>query len=250
MNPATKILIVEDDALMAENVMQSLTREGYIISGVARNLLSAVEVMKKNPADIALIDITLDGPEDGVLTARELTKIKWIPIIYVTGDEHMAAVERSMDTNPAAFLKKPLRMKELIVQIDLALHNFNKGNFSNPSKLRSGHVLLRTFSGQINVKQDEIVYIQAERSNSRLFLTKGGFSRIYQLKPYQYVSLTENMGFVYGQLSFNFHRLSRSLVINLDLIDRIDTSELVIAGHVITIPDGAKRALLNRLGGN
>ena len=117
MKLGTTILIVENDNLLAETIRQSLLKDGFDVCGIAGSLKSAVDLMRKHPVDLALIDIKLDGPEDGIATAKELLKIKWIPIIYITGDSLLTALERSKDTFPAAFLEKPLRTRELFAQM-------------------------------------------------------------------------------------------------------------------------------------
>lgn len=242
------VLIVEDDPLLAEQIKQSLQKEGYTISGSASNLEDAVRIIKNNKTDLALVDIHLDGPEDGIATAKELLKIKWIPIIYITGDSMAESVERSKSTFPAAFLEKPLRINEMCVQIELALHNFQDKKQPSPAPSTSDHVFVLSDKNYIRIKQSEILFLQADRIYCRLFLTKKGFERVYPKTSYRPIHISMSMGHIFRQLPDHFYRLSRSLVVNLELVDRIGTTFLILEDHEIAIPEGSRNALMARLG--
>lgn len=241
------ILIIEDDPVFAEQIKQSLLREGYSVSGIAVNLPTALESMKKHSPDLALIDIKLDGPEDGITTAKELLKLKWIPIIYITGDLLSKAVERSKSTFPAAFLEKPLRAKELSVQIEIALHNFNEGNLPSPAPSIAEQLFVLADKNYVRIKQSEILFIKADRIYANIFLTNSEFQRLYPRNNYRPVHASMNMGSIFQQLSMNFYRVSRSLVINSERIDRLGPKCIIMENHEITIPDGSRTALLTRL---
>lgn len=240
------ILIIEDDPLLAEQISQTVIRQGYSVAGKATNLEMALKVMKKHKPDLALIDIKLDGPEDGVVTAKELLKINRIPIIYITGDSMMEVVERSKSTFPAAFLEKPLRPKELLVQIELALHNFNEGNL--PSGVAtSDELFVLSNKSYVRIKPNEILYIEADHIYSRVFLTPEGFERLYPKTAFRPIHISIGLGNVLRQLPANFYRLSRSLVINPERIDRLDSNHLFMGDHKIDIPESGRSALLARL---
>jgi DNA-binding response OmpR family regulator len=238
---------VEDDRLLAENIRQSLEKEGLMIAGVAGNLKSAVEIMKQKTVDLVLLDIQLDGPEDGIQTAIELMKIKWVPIIYMTGNTPLEIIDRIQNTFPAAFLEKPLRMRELYIQIELALINFNAGNLPSPSRIESEYIFLPANKGLIGVRVQEILFIKADRVNSQLFLSASEFERLYPTRKYGPVLISVHKGGIIPKLPFNFHSLSRSLVINLNQIQQIDSNSLFIHKHEIPIPDGKRKSLMNQL---
>jgi len=247
MEKASNILIVEDDKLLAENIRLGLQKEGLHISGLASNLKTAIEIMKQNEIDLALIDMQLDGPEDGITVATELLKIKWVPIIYMTGNTPLEIKDRLKKTFPAAFLEKPLRVRELYVQINLALSNFNEGNLPTGSPSQSDHIFLPSGHGLIRVKTSEIFYIQADRVHATLFLSENEFSRIFPDKRHAPIPVSMNMGSIFRQLPSNFYLLSRSFVINLDHLSRIGTNRLFIQNYEIAIPEGKRRSLMERL---
>jgi DNA-binding response OmpR family regulator len=246
MEAPLRILIVEDDLFMATDMEESLIKAGYIICGKAPDYEAAIRLMKQNLPDIVLVDITLEGPADGITTVKELMRIKWAPVIYITGSSDVETFNRSKSTFPAAFLNKPFRIRELSAQIDLAMHNFYAGNINGAPELPD-HTFLPTGSGYIRVIKSEIQFVKADRSNAELFLTKSGFHRIYPAKSYQSISISLNLGRLIPYLSGGFYQLSRSMVINLNYLDRIESNRLFIGSQEIPIPDGARKSLIDRL---
>ncbi|GAB4017384.1 response regulator [Spirosoma koreense] len=246
METPIRVLIVEDDLFMATDMEESLTLAGYTVCGKAANYTEAVKLMKQSLPDLVIVDIKLDGPADGINTVKELMRIKWVPIIYLTGSSEPETFNRAKGTFPAAFLHKPFRIRELSAQIDLAMYNFYAGNINGAPELPD-HTFLPTGSGYIRVIKSEIQFLKADRGNAELFLTKGGFHRIYPSKPYQAIGVSLNLGKLVAYLSADFYQLSRSIVINLDYLDRIESNRLYIGSHEIPIPDGARKALIDRL---
>lgn len=246
MDTPLRVLIVEDDLFMATDMEENLVKAGYIICGKATNFDEAVRLMKLNLPDILLVDIKLNGPADGITTVKELMRIKWVPIIYITGSSETETFNRAKSTFPAAFLHKPFRIRELSAQIDLAMHNFYAGNINGAPELPD-HTFLPTGSGYIRVIKSEIQFVKADRGNTELFLTTSGFHRIYPTKAYQAINVSLNLGKLVPYLSGGFYQLSRSLVINLNYLDRIESNRLYIGAQEITIPEGARKPLIDRL---
>ncbi|WP_338874716.1 response regulator [Spirosoma sp. SC4-14] len=246
METPLRILIVEDDLFMATDMEENLVGSGYLVCGTATSYDSAIKLMKQTQPDLVLVDITLDGPADGITTVKELMRIKWVPVIYITGSSETDTFHRAKGTFPAAFLHKPVRVRELAAQIDLAMHNFYAGNISGAPELPE-HTFLPTGSGYIRVVKSEILFVKADRGNSELLLTQAGFHRIYPTKPYHAISISLNLGRLLPYLSTGFYQLSRSLVINLNYLDRIESNILYVGSHEISIPDGARKPLIDHL---
>ncbi|SEI40286.1 two component transcriptional regulator, LytTR family [Dyadobacter sp. SG02] len=244
---STTVLIIEDDRMLATSLHQNLAQGGYQIAGVASNLTDALDLMRKQTVDLALIDIELDGPEDGVIVANELSRIRPIPFIFITGRPLRATAERSNGVYPAAFLSKPLRSEELMVQIDLAMRNFQAGNIPASARTWQSTVLLPAFKGHILVRTAEILFVEADGIYAKLFVSEAEFGRVYPGKAYGYISISNSMGYVFSLLTPNFYRLSRSLIISLDRIERITSLQVVVAGKPFGIPEGRRKALIEVL---
>jgi DNA-binding response OmpR family regulator len=247
MGSGKNILIVENDPLLAASMALGLEKEGFTVAGSAATLNAAAEIMKRKSVDLAVIDIQLDGPEDGVATAIELNRIKWTPIIYITGNTPLEVKDRLRKTFPSAFLEKPLAIRELSVQIELALNNFHSGNLFGVQPLRTDHIFLPSSHGYIGVKLKEILYIKAERIHSQLYLSAQEFDRLFPGKKYNPILVMINKGAILAKLPSNFYQLTRSFVINLNEIYRFDSSRLFIQNKEIPIPEGKRKELLNIL---
>jgi len=246
METPLRVLIIEDDLFIATDMEENLIRAGYIVCGTATNYDTAVKLMQQTQPDIVLVDITLNGPADGITTVKELMRIKWVPVIYLTGSSEPQTFNRAKSTFPAAFLNKPFRIRELAAQIDLAMHNFYAGNIPGVPDLPD-HTFLPTGNGYIRVVKSEIQFVKADGTYTEVFLTTPGFQRIYPAKAYQSITISLNLGKLRPYLTGGFYQLSRSLIVNLDYVDRIESNRLYIGSQEIAIPDGARKSLIERL---
>lgn len=246
METPLRVLIIEDDLLMATSIEEHLIGAGYVVCEKAVSYETAVKAMKQSSPDILLVDVQLEGAIDGIATVGELLRIKWVPVIYITGNSETNTFSRAKRTFPAAFLRKPIRVRELSEQIDLAMYNFYAGNIPGVAE-QIDHTFLPTGNGYVRIIKSEIMFVKADRNQSELFLTKEGFDRLYSGKPYQAVSIRVNLGKLISYLTGNFYKLSRSLIINLDYLDRIEANQLFVGSHEIAMPEGARKPLIEHL---
>ncbi len=114
-----KILIVEDEALVAQELKQSLSAQGHDV-WVAETGEEAVEQVAAAAPNLVLLDIVLPGAVDGVAVAAQLQQLD-IPVIYITGHLDRTLFDRARETEPFAFLLKPLQQRELSRMVELAL---------------------------------------------------------------------------------------------------------------------------------
>ncbi len=117
---AKRILIVEDEHVVAEQLRQSLTAQGYEVIGVADSGEQAIAKGKQKRPDLVLMDIMLSGPMDGISAAQELQPLG-IPVIYLTAYSESHLIDRAQSTEPLGFVSKPARPAELTAAIQLAL---------------------------------------------------------------------------------------------------------------------------------
>ncbi|MVM34460.1 response regulator [Spirosoma sp. HMF4905] len=245
MDPA-RVLIIEDQLLTANVLKEGLLKAGYEISGIAQNYEEAMEIVRTHNPDFALIDIQLEeGSLDGIATALALLRYKEMPIIYLTANTDV--FNRAKDTNPTAFLEKPFRIKELLLQIELAIHNFYTS--SVPYNIRqTDHLFLPFDKAHIRVPKEDICYIKAQRNYSDVFLTRDRYKKIFPDKnSYSPVLLTLNAGYLFKHLPANFFQLSRSIIINLNYVDRVESDMIHLEGDLLPIPEGKYKLLLERL---
>jgi len=114
-----KILIVEDEYVEANDLKLILERAGYIVSGMARSVHAALDLIEKERPDFALLDITLKGTLTGIDLAKLLAP-KNIPFIFLSANCSEETLEAAKATQPYGYLIKPFRTNEVLAAIGIA----------------------------------------------------------------------------------------------------------------------------------
>lgn len=132
-----KILIVEDESLIAYDLKLILIKAGYKVCGIADSVNEALELIEEEEPDMVLLDIYLKGAATGIDLAKKLT-VKNIAFIYLSANFQESILEKAKETQPYGFLVKPFREKELLITLDVAFYRHQN---SIESKLRQEQVL-------------------------------------------------------------------------------------------------------------
>ncbi|MCW8804040.1 MAG: PAS domain S-box protein, partial [Ignavibacteriaceae bacterium] len=117
-----KILIVEDEQIVAKNIEKRLTAAGYQEAASVSTGEEAIEKVKSVPPDIILMDIKLKGKIDGIETADILRKNYQLPVIFLTSYTDEETFQRAKNTEPFGYLIKPFETKDLNRAVELALY--------------------------------------------------------------------------------------------------------------------------------
>ncbi len=120
MAPA-RILVVEDERIIALHLRQQLTSLGYDVPIVVTSGDQALRRIEEAPPDLVLMDINLGGQMDGIATAAAIPPGYHIPVIYLTAYSGDAIVDRAAATNPYGYLLKPFSERELHAMIQVTL---------------------------------------------------------------------------------------------------------------------------------
>ncbi|WP_316976130.1 ATP-binding response regulator [Shumkonia mesophila] len=115
---STQVMIVEDERIVALHLKQQLVRLGYAVDGIAASGAQALSTIERQPPDVVLMDIHIDGDMDGIDTAA---RIDGIPVIYLTAYSEDTTLERARATKPFGYLVKPISERELHATIQMAL---------------------------------------------------------------------------------------------------------------------------------
>lgn len=128
------ILVVEDEALFAAQLVATLERLGYQPLGPVADAEAALDLCQAGPwPDMVLLDIHIDGPLDGVGLARELLARRPLPLIFLTSQNDADTFIMAREVGPAAYLLKPVADDALQRAIELAAVNFaSQANRSVP----------------------------------------------------------------------------------------------------------------------
>lgn len=248
-----KILVVEDEMVIAANISLQLSELGYEVTGILPRGEEAIEHIKIERPDIVLLDIQLKGELDGIETANLILKDHNIPIIYLTANADDTHFNRAKETHPYAFISKPFKKRDLQRAIELAVDRINaesgsklvEGAHSVPEELRSNEnepfilndrIFIRHNEKMIKIDIQDILYIEADRNYCRIFTSD---------KNYLLVTTLKDMDEKLPQK--HFLRIHRSYIINLSQIAEIAGTHVVISRNAIPMSKDMRSELLKRL---
>ncbi|MFT3698792.1 MAG: diguanylate cyclase [Kofleriaceae bacterium] len=121
--PRARVLIVEDEALIARHLRDIITADGYEVVGVASNATMAIESAQQSSPDLVLMDIRIKGDRDGIATAAAIREQRDIPVVFLTANADRATLDRALDTAPGGYLTKPFNEDSLRTTIAVALRS-------------------------------------------------------------------------------------------------------------------------------
>ncbi len=121
---ATRVMIVEDERIIAFNLRQRLLRLGYEVPTVVASGEKALEEVHQSSPDIVLMDINIEGAMDGIQTVEKLGEAA-PPVIYLTAHAEEATLVRARRTKPYGYLIKPFSERELHATIQMALQRWD-----------------------------------------------------------------------------------------------------------------------------
>lgn len=235
-----KILIVEDEVVIADHISMILEHLGYEPLRPVIDYDKAIESIEKNEPDIAILDIQLKGYKDGIDLAWKIREDYDFPFIFLTSNADGMTVERAKKVNPPAFLVKPFKKEDLFTSIELALHNYVKARDNraeeNENLIIKDAIFVKHQDLYHKVPLDDILYLKSDRVYIDVFTTSGKKHLIRG-------SLAE----ICDRLPTHFYRTHRSYIINAQKMDAINSAYVVISEEKIPIGKNYRQDLLSRL---
>jgi len=136
---ATKrILIAEDEWMLAEQLRRNLTSEGYDVIGVVSSGEDVIAQAEQSRPDVVLMDIVLPGGIDGIAAAQQL-QMRGVPVVYLTAYADRDVVERAQHTEPLGYVVKPAKPEELAAAIRVGL--FRREQEQSRNQVRNSDAL-------------------------------------------------------------------------------------------------------------
>jgi len=120
-----KILIVEDESIVAMELSSYVTELGYRVIGRASNGVDAFKMALEHKPDVVLMDVHIKGSEDGIDLAKRLQASIETAIVYITAFNDDVSLDRAIETFPAGYLTKPFNRKELSAVLKIACKRSN-----------------------------------------------------------------------------------------------------------------------------
>lgn len=234
----TKVLIAEDDFVVAKNLGITLEERGYQILSISESGEELLQNLSKEVPDIVIMDINLAGLMDGVEVTSLIKSKTNIPVLYLTSDRDQRTLERAKLTNPDGYLIKPFDDDELVSSIEIALHrhHLNAGNQKESTVVSDSHLFVKVRNRLEKVKFEDVRYLEANDIYSILVTHQNNFILSYSLKTLE-EKLPER----------SFMRVHRSYIVNVEHINAIEDNYILISDKSIPIGKTYREDLMKRL---
>ncbi len=239
-----RILLVEDETVIANNMVDMLENMGYHILGNASNAREAHDILAKEKPDLILLDMNLNSKTDGIHLASEINEMHDVPFIYTTshGDGH--SIQRAMETNPTSFLEKPVEQDQLYTAIEMAMFKIaQKHDVAHTPEpqheagmIIKDAIFIKDKYRYTKLKIDDLLWIKAEGNYLELHLQ--------DRKELIRASLTS---FLERLNRFHFFRTHKSYAVNMNAITKFDKISVAIKNTEIPITKTCAEELLKRL---
>lgn len=119
-----RVLIIEDEPLIAEDIASSLNALDYTVAGIAYDSEKALDFLVNRTPDVVILDIQIKGTMDGIDIASIIQEKYKIPFLYLTSYSDMDTLERAKKTLPYGYIIKPFSEKDLLSTLEMALYRF------------------------------------------------------------------------------------------------------------------------------
>lgn len=225
----TKIGIVEDEFIIASDIKSMLQELDYEVPKPCKNYEEAIAMLVKERPDLAILDIQLAGEKDGIDVGDYIRQHLDMPFIFLTANSDIATLERVKRLMPNAYLTKPFQKKDLHVSIEISLSNFSFAQNAN-STVPGEHLLIKD---SIFIKEGQ--YFHKLAFSDILYLEGDGAYINFHTEKKKFLVRGSIPQYLEKMRSDKFFRVHRSYAVNLDKVDTINTSVIIIKGIEIPI---------------
>ncbi|UYZ63731.1 LytR/AlgR family response regulator transcription factor [Hymenobacter weizhouensis] len=244
---ARRILIVEDEVIIAQHLRSLLQRLGYEVVAHATRASQALELLRQHQPDLLLIDVMLRGELDGIDLAGRLRAEHAVPFVFVTSLADAATVARAKQTRPYGYLIKPFNEQEVYVTLELAFTAFAdeqaapapaKPADAAPLAATAVHdsIFVRDRRQLTKVSFTELLWLQADGNYTSLFTADSKYTVSSPLK------LIEDR-----LPATDFVRIHKSYIVALSQITALDAQGVRIGDKSIPVGRAYQADLMSRL---
>jgi len=234
-----KIILVEDNDNLSENISETLELHDYTVLAILNNAETAKIIIREKKPDLVLIDIKLKGSKSGIQLAEELREGENIPLVFLTSSSGKEVIEKVKHLNPDGFITKPFTLEALVTTIELAFrnHKFRQNlQLENTPHQCNSEIFIRENGWLVKILVKDIDWIKTEGTYSQLKVN----SKQYTLRN----TAKEIMDKLPDKL---FVRIQKSYIININKIEAINSAVVKIRDFEIPIGKKYYQDLLKRI---
>jgi DNA-binding LytR/AlgR family response regulator len=238
-----KVLLVEDDWIIAKEIAYTLQDLGFEMCGSLDSAEEAMKQLKALQPDLVILDIDLSGEMTGIELAGVLKKEGNIPFIFLTALADSQTVEKAKLAEPYAYLVKPVAPETLYSTIEITLHNASRRNadvavatsIKGDLSFEEG-IFVKNKKRLEKVMLKDILWVEAYDIYAMIKTSTGQYLLSHSLK-----TVEEKFP------SSHFIRVHRSYLVNKDKIDAIEENDLVIADTRIPVGKTYREPVMKKL---
>jgi DNA-binding LytR/AlgR family response regulator len=221
-----KILLVEDELIIAEDMTNMLERIGYEIIGSAIDFDEAIDILETEKPDLILLDVNLGGKKDGIHLAEEINKRFDIPFIFTTSYTDGVTIERAKKTQPINYLVKPFKQAQLYTAIEIAMLNLAKKEDTSKAEASEETENNLVIKDALFIK-DKYSYVKLPLSEILWMKAENNYVEIHTTQKKELIRA--NLGHFLEKINKkNFFRTHKSYAVNLDHMTRFDPTSVFI----------------------
>lgn len=222
-----RILIVENESLVAMDMERMLLQLGYTVLPHVNSYDDAIQQLNTTKPDLVLLDINLNETKTGIDLSLKLQQDYKIPFIYITSHSDKTTMQQALVTRPNGYLLKPFDADDLYAAIEVAMSNFN-GSASNNSDdsalLCKDALFIKTDKNFVRVEINDICWVESEHNYLYIVSQKGKHIIRSNFKDFQ-----QNIP------SAKFIQVHKSYMINLDKVEAFSHTDITINGKEIPL---------------
>ncbi|WP_298151827.1 response regulator [Flavobacterium sp.] len=237
-----RILIVEDELIISQDMSNMLTKMGYYVVGDAIDFDEAITLLNTEIPDLILLDVNLNGKKDGIDLAEEINNSYKVPFIFTTSYSDKSTLERAKKTNPINYLVKPFKSEQLFTAIEIALHKLAAKDKDDEWDQQSDALMIKD---AIFVK-DKFKYSKIVISEIMWIRSEGNYLEIHTDKGFELVRAS--MTYFLERLDQrSFFRTHKSYIVNLNHMTKLESTNITIGGTIIPVSKTYIDDLMKRL---
>ncbi|AWI25644.1 LytR/AlgR family response regulator transcription factor [Flavobacterium pallidum] len=237
-----RILIVEDELIISQDMCNMLSNMGYHVIGDAMDYDEAVDLLNKETPDLILLDVNLNGRRDGIDLAIEINNTYKVPFIFTTSYSDAKTLERAKKTNPVNYLVKPFKSEQLFTAIEMALHKLANTSATVSTPQQEDTLLIKD---AIFIK-DKFKYSKIVIADILWIKSEGNYLEVHTVNRDEVIRASMN-NFIERLDHKDFFRTHKSYIVNLNYVTHFETSNVTIIDTKIPISKTYIDGLVRRL---
>lgn len=224
MKTAHNILIVEDEAIIAQSIKEDLEKLGHHVVAITSTAIDSLDILNNQKIDIVLLDISLKGEKNGIWIGNFIRSTYNIPFVYLTSHADQKTLKSALESKPDGYILKPFTYAELQSTIQIA---YSKAT-ENTTPLNDD-ILLKEGDRFVKVRLAEIHFIQSDKNYLDVHHIHGKTRIRHTIKDFKQ-----------DYPSADLIQIHRSFIVNITLVTGYDSYDVYLQDQRIPLGSSYK----------